>query len=363
MDISALDTFLAAPLAPLAGAILFWSIQILMAEGLKTLLREIWDNHRAFCRFSNFVALLFQAVSHMLGYTLTGIGVGEFSLSIGNARVTPKREKRGFPSILANVFLLFGPFFIPPLILFLILLPFTPGMEIMECYTFSTALISFGSLLQQYGMNFLTIIVNLDLFNPFHLMFLVAVILIGLGIRPSFIEDEERKYRMIDDLAKIRDFFISHPKSILIFFVSIYILFYILYFLKLPYYVLIFSFFGWLSLISIVSLLIASLFVFLVMVSDRLPSFKKYLPLIVFVLSYISLRVTFTFVRTDMDLAITNIVSSSLTFVSSTIALKMEMDRQKLREGLQSLREVKEKKIDKEDKEEGKKILKETENQ
>ena len=41
----------------------------------------------------------------------------------------------------------------------------------------------------------------------------------------------------------------------------------------------------------------------------------------------------------------------------------MEMDRQKLREGLQSLREVKEKKIDKEDKEEGKKILKETENQ
>jgi len=168
---------------------------------------------------------------------------------------------------------------------------------------------------------------------------------------------------MIDDLAKIRDFFISHPRFILFFFVSIYILFYILYFLKLPYYVLIFSFFGWLSLISIVSLLIASLFVFLIMVSDRLPSFKKYLPLIVFVLSYISLRVTFTFVRTDMDLAITNIASSSLTFVSSAIALKMEMDRQKLREGLQSLREVKEKKIDKEDKEEGKKILKETENQ
>jgi len=186
-------------------------------------------------------------------------------------------------------------------------------------------------------------------------MFLIAVILIGLGIRPSFIEDEERKYRMIDDLAKIRDFFISHPKSILIFFVSIYILFYILYFLKLPYYVLIFSFFGWLSLISIVSLLIASLFVFLIMVSDRLPSFKKYLPLIVFVLSYISLRVTFTFIRTDMDLAITNIVSSSLTFVSSTIALKMELDRQKLREGLQSLKKVKEKKIDAEDGEENKK--------
>ena len=327
MDISALDTFLAAPLAPLAGAILFWSIQILMAEGLKTLLREIWDNHRAFCRFSNFVALLFQAVSHMLGYTLTGIGVGEFSLSIRNAKVLPKKEKRGFPSILAKIFLLFGPFFIPPLILFLILLPFTSEVEIMKCYTFSTALLSFVSLLQQYGMNFLTIIVNLDLFNPFHLMFLIAVILVGLGIRPSFIEEEERRYGMIDDLLKIRDFFISHPKFILIFFVSIYILFYILYFLKLPYYVLIFSFFGWLSLISIVSLLIASFFVFLIMVSDRLPSFKRYIPLLVFILSYISLRVTFTFVRTDMDLAVTNIVSTSLTIISSAIALKIEMSR------------------------------------
>ncbi|HEC81301.1 MAG TPA: hypothetical protein ENI42_02585, partial [Thermoplasmatales archaeon] len=82
MAYSLVDVLVFAPLAPLLALILFWFIQLLMIESLKHQLSKIWENHGALCRFSNFMGVFFQALAHVAGYTLTGIGVAEFSLSV-----------------------------------------------------------------------------------------------------------------------------------------------------------------------------------------------------------------------------------------------------------------------------------------
>lgn len=339
MDLSALDTFIAAPLAPIAGVMLFWSIQILLAEVMKKSLRSIWENHRAFCRFSNFVALFFQAISHAFGYTITGIGVAEFSVGVKDARVLPKKEKKGFPSFLAGGFLLFGPFFLPPLIVFLIFLPFMPELYIMDCYTFSSGLISFGSLLQQMGYNFVVFLLNLDLLNPYHLIFLTIFLLVGLGIRPSFIQQEERTYSFIEDLKEIKNFVLSHPKFILFIFLFLYAVYYILYLLKLPYYSLLFAFFGYLSVISILSLISATILIFLIMVSDKLSSFKRYLPLIIFVVSYAALRALLTIIKSNLSIPVANFVSISITIILSIFLVRRESNKLKMYESIAKNRE------------------------
>lgn len=330
MDLSILDTFLIAPLAPIAGIVLFWFIQLLFAESLKILLREIWENHKAFCRFSNFVALFFQFISHALGYTLTGIGVGEYSLSVKDVKVSPKKEKKGLPLFVANLFLVLGPFFIPPLIVFLIFLPFFKGFAIDGCYTFSSSLISFGSLLQQFGVDFLGFLLSLDLSNPFHIIFLIIFLLVGLGIRPSFIEEEEKRVGMIDDLLKIKDLIFSHPYFVVSLLVFLYILFYVFYFLSLPFYVLIFSFFGWLSMISITSLLLAHFVVFLIFASDRLPSFKRFLPFLFLIASYIIYRLVFHALKTGFALQLSNILCLFTTFVAVLLLLRLETNKLKM---------------------------------
>ena len=332
MDLSIIDTFIIAPLAPIAGIALFWFIQLLFAESLKVLLREIWENHKAFCRFSNFVALFFQSLSHALGYTLTGIGVGEFSLSVKDARISPKKERKGLPMFFADLFLVLGPFFIPSLIVFLIYLPFFPSFTLQECYTFSTSLISFGSLLQQFGINFLKFLFYLDFSNPFHIIFLIIFLLVGLGIRPSFIEEEGRKVGMIDDLLKIKDLIFSHPYFVIALLASLYVIFYVLYFLDLPFYVLFFSFFGWLSIISITSLLLAHFIVFLILASDRLPSLKRFLPFSLLVISYVLYRAIFYLVKSELTLPLSNILSSATTFVLVFLLLRFETNKLKMEE-------------------------------
>lgn len=333
MDNSMLDTLIIAPLAPLAGLLIFWFIQLLFAESLKVLMREIWENHKAFCRFSNFVALLLQSISHVLGYVLTGIGVGEFSLSVKDTKISPKKEKRGAPLFFADIFLAFGPFFVPPLIIFLIYLPFhltvfqniNPG----GCYTFSASLISFGYTLQRFGIDFIGFLLYLDLLNPFHLFFLLIFLLIGLGIRPSFIEEEEKRFSMLNDISKIKNLILSHPYFILATFVLLYVIFYILYFLDLPFYVLIFSFFGWLSIISISSLLLAHFVVFLIWAGDRLPSLKRYLPLMLPICLYIFYRFVFYVIYVDLFLPLSNVMTLVTTFLAVIAILKYETNKLK----------------------------------
>ncbi|HDO19655.1 MAG TPA: hypothetical protein ENG74_02905 [Thermoplasmatales archaeon] len=331
MDYSAVDVFGVAPLAPLAGILLFWFIQLLFIESLKYGLSKIWENHKALCRFSNFMGIFFQALAHALGYTLTGIGVAEFSLSVSEGRVVPKKEKKGFPEWLANLFLSVGPFFVPPLIIFCIV-AFMPDMlsvRPLEGFTFSENLISFGSLLSQFGFKFLAFLVNLDLFNPFHLGFLLLFLIVGLGIRPSYIGEENRRIGMLHDLSMIKRSLIKHPVYLLIGFVSLYILSYISLFLNIPIYVIVLSFFGWLSVISIVALLFAHFIVGLIWISDRLPSYKRFIPFSSLVLFYIIIRAVFSSLSLPYQYTVPLLLSPVVSLVSSFILLRIETNKLK----------------------------------
>lgn len=336
MDYSLLDILLFAPLAPLLALLLSWFIQLLMIESLKHHLSKIWENHGALCRFSNFIGVFFQALAHSAGYTLTGIGVAEFSLSVSESKVSPKKEKKGVPEWVASLFLAFGPFFLPPLIIFLLLL-MSPDIQLMfgkltvnEGYTFSSMLISFGSLLHQFGVTFLTLLINLDLLNPFHLCFLMIFLFFGLGIRPSYIGEEHKRVGMLHDLALIKKTLLNHPMYVTATLIITYLLFYLFFLLQLPFYVTIFSFLGWLALIAIVAIISSHLLLALFLLSDRLPSYKRFLPFIVPVVSYILLRLLFLVFPTKLQYAISLLLTVFITLMIGFLLLRLETNKLKM---------------------------------
>ncbi|KAA0008211.1 MAG: hypothetical protein DRN01_00395 [Thermoplasmata archaeon] len=336
MDYSLVDVLVFAPLAPLLALILFWFIQLLMIESLKHQLSKIWENHGALCRFSNFMGVLFQTIAHVAGYTLTGIGVAEFSLSVDDSRVSPKRERKGVPEWIANLFLTLGPFFIPSFVVFLLLL-FSPdvyavlsNLVVDDSFTFSGMLISFGSLLHQFGVAFLTFLINLDLFNPFHVGFLVLFLFFGLGIRPSYIGEERRRVSMLYDLSMIKKMLTNHPVYVIATIAVIYIIFYLFFLLKVQFYVIFFSFLGWLSIIAIVAILAAHVLVMMFRVSDLLPSYKRFLPFVVPVVSYIILRLFFLVFPTSLQYSLSLVLTVVATVVVSILLLEFETNKLKM---------------------------------
>lgn len=336
MDYSLVDILLFAPLAPLLALLLFWFIQLLMIESLKHHLSRIWENHGALCRFSNFIGVFFQALAHSAGYTLTGIGVAEFTLSVSESKVSPKKEKKGVPEWVANLFLAFGPFFLPPLIIFLLLLT-SPDVHVMlenlvvnEGYTFSSMLITFGSLLYQFGITFLTLLTSLDLLNPFHLCFLMLFLFFGLGIRPSYIGEEHKRVGMLHDLALIKKTLLKHPLYVIATLTVTYLLFYLFFLLHLPFYVIMFSFLGWLALIAIVAIISSHLLVAVFLLSDQLPSYKHFLPFIVPVVSYILLRLLFLVFPTKLQYAISLLLTVFITLLIGFLLLRFETNKLKM---------------------------------
>lgn len=330
MDYSIVDTFIFAPLAPLMGIILFWFIQLLMIESMKYGLSRIWLKHVAFCRLSNFLGVFFQALAHAAGYTVTGIGVAEFSVSVNDSKVSPKREKEGFSEWIANAFLALGPFFIPPFIIFGILL--MAGVISLDfpkeiTFTFSGMLIHFGSSLFQLGYKFLAFIAGLDLFNPFHFVFLLLLIAVGLGTRPSYIEGGARRVSMLYDLHRIKDLIISHPKYPLALLGSFYVLFVIMYEFKIPFYAVIFSILAFLSIMSIVAILLVHLVILVFYTSDRLYSYKRFIPFLIPIASYVLLRVMLT--GNESCCTISLCFSLLVTFISCVITIKVDTNKLK----------------------------------
>ncbi|RLF31909.1 MAG: hypothetical protein DRM98_04815, partial [Thermoplasmata archaeon] len=89
MEGSPIDIFIFAPLAPMAGVILLWFIQLLFIESQKYLLQKIKSKHEALCRFTNLLGIIFQTLCHALGYTVTKSGISEFYISVNYGRVAP----------------------------------------------------------------------------------------------------------------------------------------------------------------------------------------------------------------------------------------------------------------------------------
>ena len=344
MEDRLIDILVFAPLAPLLGIILFWFIQMILVEFLKYNLSKIWNRHGAFCRFSNFMGLFFQSLTHVMGYTLTGIGVDEFSLGVDNENVRPKREKEGLPKWLADVFITFGPFFVPPLMIFLVLLPSSNFLKILDFnyfvgYGFSNVLTSFGVLMERFGLRFISMIVNIDLFNPFHVGFMLLLIIVGLGIRPSYIEGDKR-VDMMYDLRLIKNLMAAHPLYFVSFICVLYIIFYVLFLFHMPFYVLFFSFFGWLSVIAIVAVLIAMILIAFIRFSDRTASYLRFIPFIVFIASYILIRVFFLIFPNPFKYSSSIVVSTVASLLAGFLLAKFENDKVKMLATIERIEEM-----------------------
>jgi len=302
MEGSPIDIVVFAPLAPLLGVLLFWFIQLLFIESQKYFLNKISHKHPAFCRFTNFLGILFQTICHALGYTVTKSGISEFYISVNYGRVAPKKEKKGIFEWVSNAFLFVGPFFIPAFLTVVILYFFipdgfsivTPDQLINLKYTFGGQLTIFGISLFNFANSFFYFLTNLDLLHPAQLGFLFLLIFLGLGIRPSHIgEEKPHKVDMIYELRNIWNLISHKPLYLIILGALVYLIFYISLYLNTSIYVAIFVILGWVSIISIISLFVSHLIIFFIRIVDEIPRFWKYVPIIVLLSSYIIARALF----------------------------------------------------------------------
>jgi hypothetical protein len=342
---SAIDIVVFAPLAPILGVVLFWFIQLLFIESEKYLLDKVRPKHEALCRFTNFLGILFQTICHALGYTVTKSGISDFYLSVNYGKVSPKKQKSGIFEWVSNAFLFIGPFFLPAILLLLCLIFLmqggfnvsTPGhLETIE-YTFGGQLSTFGASLHSFSTHLFTYLFNIDLFHPANFGFLLLLIFLGLGMRPSHIGEEKKaKIDMIYDLRNIWNLITHKPLYILVLILFSYNIFYISLWAEANWFVAIFSFLGWLSVISIISLIIAQALLLLIRVTDFIPGKTRIIPFFMMPISYILMRVLFYFV--EFELAnFTSLLGMILIVICVTyILLKVKADKFKSRRNIKS---------------------------
>ena len=342
---SLVDILIFAPLAPISGVILFWFLQLLFIESEKYFLSQIREKHIAFCRFTNFLGVFFQTICHALGYTVTGSGISEFYLSVHYGKVSPKRRREGFFEWFSNGFLFIGPFFIPSALLLLTLFFLIPegfNFTIQQEYTFSESLINFGANLYTFSKSFIGFLVSIDLFHPAHIGFCILFLLIGLGIRPSYIKEEKReeKIDMLYDLKNIKNYLLHKPMYVLIFFIASYIFFYISFLLDVNWYLAFFSILGWLSIIAIISILITHLLIFMIKITDKIQSIWRYVPYIIIILSYIGMRILFLFIHIEYSRTLSILGMFIITIIGTWVILKRETNKFKTIGDMEILRDL-----------------------
>jgi len=297
MNGEALDVVLFAPLAPLFGLVLFWFIQLLFIEFQKGLLNQLRGTHDSLIRFTNFIGVFFQTVCHALGYTLTRSGISSFYLSVDYGKVNPKKEKSGVFEWLVNMFLFVGPFFLPPFLLlayFFLLNDLGISLMGQTSFTFAENMIVFGSNLFEFTKYFSFFLVTIDLFHPAHFGFFLCFILLGLGIRPSYLGKRPmEKVDIFYDLKNIRYNILHKPRYVLLGLLCVYLFSYVNVLFEQSFYVAVFSFFTWASILAIFALIYAEILVFWIYVIDEFPLGFRILTLLLLPSSYIVLRIIF----------------------------------------------------------------------
>lgn len=339
---SPVDVVVFAPLAPIFGVLLLWFIQLLFIEFQKYLLSKIKRNHPAFCRFTNFIGILFQSICHAMGYTVTRHGVSEFYVSVHYGKVLPKKKKKGIFEWTANTFLFIGPFFVPALLLLGLFLLINGGLGITSSveYGFAESAINFFSNVYVLLRDFFTLLISIDLIHPVELGFFIVLIFLGLGIRPSYIgEDKRRKVDLMYDLKNIWEHMTHKPLYILLLFLLSYIISYLSVVTKTSLYVTLFSIFGWLSIISIVSLFIAQLIILFIRNTDEIPGAWKIIPYVTLPASYILARSVFFFYFSEISFykTISVLIMILSTAIVTFILLKYKTNKFKTRINMKSL--------------------------
>ena len=347
MEGSPIDIVVFAPLAPILGVLLFWFIQLLFIQSEKYLLEIIRPKHGSLCRFTNFLGILFQSICHALGFTVTKSGVSEFYISVNYGKVAPKKEKKGIFEWIANVFLFVGPFFIPAFLLLVCLFFLMnngfdvsiPEYLLDVKYTFAGQISILGASLYNFSQNFFGFLSSIDLFHPGHLGFLILLIFLGMGIRPSYIgEQKKEKIDIFYDLKNIWSLISIKPHYVIILFLFGYIIFYISVIFDQMWYVTIFSVFGWLSIISIASIFIADLILLEIKTTDEITGNWKFIPYITMPVSYILIRLVLLYFQTDYTLPISLLIMIFSTALITILLLKYKTNRFKTGTKMKSLR-------------------------
>lgn len=297
------DVLLLAPLAPIIGVTALWLLELVFIELDKRMLARLRHQHEALTRFSNFTGVLFQSLCHALGYTVTHSGVAHFQVTVSYGKVEPKKEKTGVFEWTSTLFLFLGPFLVPTGLMLLysyFLLKggfaFPAGVQ----YTFGRTMTNFGATLSTFTQSMARFLASIDLLNPVHVFFLLILIFLGLGIRPSYIgEEHKEKVTLLYDLKNVTTHFIKRPLYILVFFAVVYGLFFLSLALKSNFYIVVFSVLGLLSVVGIIALLLAFLLLALVWATDKIASGWRLVPFLTLPASYGAIRVMFFYVPRD----------------------------------------------------------------
>ena len=348
---SPIDIVIFAPLAPILGVLLFWFIQMAFIESQKALLSKIRSKHEPLCRFTNFLGILFQTICHALGYTVTKSGISEFYISVNYGKVSPKKQKKGIFEWLANAFLFIGPFFIPAFLLLICLFLLLVGgfevstpFELVELkYTFAEQIITFGKSIHVFSQHFFGFLFSMDLLHPGHFGFFLLLIFLGMGIRPSYIGEEKRqKVDMMYDLKNIWSLIIHKPLYITILFLASYLFFYVSFFFDQNWHVALFSLFGWLSIISIVALIIADMLLILVKITDGLPDGWRLLPYLTIPVSYVMARILFFFFPFRFSNSVSLLIMICSTVAVVILLLKRKTNKFKTKVDMKKLKKIEE---------------------
>ena len=348
MDGSIIDIIIFAPLAPILCVFFFWFLQILLIHGQKYLLEKIRKKHAPLCRFTNFLGIFFQTICHALGYTVTKSGISNIYLSVNYGEVSPKKQKKGIFEWISNAFLFIGPFFIPAFLLLICLffllkngLNTTIPIHLVESkYTFSGQLTNFYNNIYGFTSRFFNFLIKIDLFHPVHLGFLLLLIFLGLGIRPSYLGEKKiDKINSLYDLKNIWQHIIYKPAYICILFLFCYSFFYISLLLDKGFYSTLFSIIGWLSIISIVALFISYLIIVLIFEVDKIEGRKKYIPYVIIPISYILARILFIYLKVDIDKSLSLIIMIFSTMIALCLLLNSKGDKFKTNRKIKRLKD------------------------
>jgi hypothetical protein len=167
-------------------------------------------------------------------------------------------------------------------------------------YTFVRTLTNFGTTLSTFTQSMARFLASIDLLNPVHVFFLLVLLFLGLGIRPSYIgEEHKEKVNLLYDLKNVTTHFIKKPLYIIVFFAAVYGLFFLSLALKSNFYIVVFSVLAFLSVIGIIALSLAFLLLALVWASDKIASSWRLVPFLTLLISYGATRVLFFYVPRD----------------------------------------------------------------
>jgi len=292
------DVLIGAALGPVLAMIALWFLQLGFIEVQKWILMTLRHTHEAFCRFSNFIGILFQSMCHALGYTVTRSGIATFHVTVDVGTVEPKKEKTGVFEWVATSFLLFGPFFIPAgLVLLFSFFVIGNGFAYPAVpSSFVQSLIFFGNSIGIFTLRFASFLIHMDLFNPLHVLFLVVLLFFGLGIRPSYIGDERKaKIDMIHDLKSILGHLRQKPLYLLVIILVMYGFYFLSLLLGQGWYMGLFTILGWLSVTAIMALLLTYLLLLLVKSTDHIRGWWKAGAYLSIPVSYVAGRILFVY--------------------------------------------------------------------